>query len=91
MTQHVAYRWNHELFCEDDIVPVLTQSFPWSAWIIAGNQASMDDAETELDTIAHMFGIDREAPRDVIEKNFPQYVGHHPGYCFVCHRWFRDE
>jgi hypothetical protein len=91
MTQHVAYRWNGNVYCEDDIVAELTHHFPWLAWVEVGNQPAMDDAEAELNDIAHLFHIDRTAPRQVAAVGFPEYVGEHPGFCSWCKRWFNSD
>jgi hypothetical protein len=91
MTQHVAYRWNGGVYCEDDIVAVFTEHFPWHVWLDTGGVPATADAETELYEIAHMFRIDRESPAEVARYGFPEHVGKHPGFCSWCHRWFEDD
>lgn len=92
MTQHSAYKWNGLLYCEDDIVAVFTQYFPWHVWRDMGGDPTADDAETELDEIAELFRIDRTDPRQLVDRGFPERVpDFHPGYCAFCHRWFDCE
>jgi hypothetical protein len=89
MTQHVAYKWRGDLYCEDDIVAVFTEHFPWHVWRDAGGDPTADDAETELNEIADMFRINRSDPRQLAQHDFPERLGDgHPGYCTFCLRWF---
>lgn len=88
MTQHVAYKWRGGLYCEDDIVAVFTEHFPWHVWRDSGGDPTAEDAETELDEIAHLFRIDRNNPHLAV-TDFPERLADgHPGYCTFCHRWF---
>jgi hypothetical protein len=89
MTQHVAYKWNGDLYCGDDIVGALVEHFPWHAWVDAGGNPTLFDSETELDEIAAMFRINREAPSHVTFTGFPERLPDlHPGDCAICKRWF---
>jgi hypothetical protein len=92
MTQHVAYKWHGDYYCGDDIVSVLTEHQPWSAWCDAGGEVGEYPTEIELDDIAIMFRIDRSDPQDVLVRDFPvlQPDGH-PGFCARCRRWFDDD
>lgn len=86
---HVAYRWNGDLFCEEDIVATLTEHEPWSAWRDAGNEPTEDDAEYELDDIAEMFRIDRRNNLQVAERGFPARLSDLPkSFCSFCLHWF---
>lgn len=92
MTQHSAYKWRGDLYCEDDIVAVLTEEFPWHVWRDQGGDPTEDDAETELDEIAAMFRIDRDALDHVRATGFPERLGdQHPGFCAFCKRWFDHD
>lgn len=91
MTQHVAYRWNGDLYCREDIVGALIAEFPWSAWAYVGH-AWTDNTEGDLNSIAEMFGIDRDNPAELAEYGFPEWIGYyHPGFCRICKRWFDEE
>lgn len=92
MTQHVAYRWNGDLYCGDDIVGALTEQFPWFVWVDAGGAPTLHDSETELNEIADLFHIDRSDPAQVAARGFPERLAdQHPGYCSVCRRWFDED
>ena len=92
MTNLDAYKWHGDLYCGDDIVGALAEQFPWHAWVDAGGDPTLFDAETELDEIADMFRIDRSNPRDMTARNFPERLtDSHPGYCIVCKRWFDED
>ena len=89
MTQHVAYRWHGDLYCEEDIVAVMTEHYPYLAWREAGGEPTASDTEDELDDIAAMFRIDRRDNLAVAERDFP--VRLHklpPGFCAFCFQWF---
>ena len=84
-----AYKWRGHLYCEDDIVAVFTEAFPWHVWRDNGGDPTAADAETELDEIAHLFRIDRKDMWQVEDRGFPERLNDsHPGYCTFCHRWF---
>ena len=92
MTQHAAYKWRGELYCEGDIVAVLTEEFPWHVWRDQGGDPAVTDAETELNEIASMFRINRDAPSHVQMTGFPERLGYnHPGFCALCRRWFDHD
>jgi hypothetical protein len=86
---HVAYRWGSDLFCEGDIVSVITDHKPWSAWVAAGHEPSVHSAEEELDDIAEFLGIDRHDPEQMLMYQFPLRIPYPPeGFCAVCLCWF---
>jgi len=92
MTQHVAYKWQGHLYCEDDIVAVFTEHFPWFVWRDQGGDPTADDAEVELDEIAEMFRIDRRDMWSVEDRGFPERLDDgHPGFCHFCRRWFDHD
>ena len=92
MTQHVAYKWNGDLYCEDDIVAVFTEHFPWHVWRDTGGDPTADDAEAELDEIAQLFRIDRRDMWQVDRLGFPERLDDgHPGFCAFCKRWFSHD
>lgn len=90
MTQHAAYKWHGHLFCEGDIVAVLTLVEPWSEWRDAGNDPATLDAESELDDIADMFAVNRKDDLQVAQDRFPQRLNELPeDFCVLCKQWFR--
>jgi hypothetical protein len=90
MTQHSAYKWDGALYCEGDIVAVLTLHEPWTAWRDAGGDPTEDDTETELNEIAAMFQINRRDNLQVAERGFPRRLHHLPeDFCVFCLRWFK--
>ena len=92
MTQHAAYKWRGDLYCEDDIVAVFTEHFPWFIWRDMGGDPTADEAEDELDEIASLFHIDRRDMWQVEEHGFPERLDDgHPGFCAFCRRWFDHD
>ena len=90
MTQHVAYKWQGHLYCEGDIVAVLTMHQPWIRWREYGGDPAAHDAEYELDDIAEMFNINRKDNLDVAENDFPRRISNPPeDFCVFCKRWFQ--
>ncbi len=88
MTQH-AYKWDGHLYCESDIVAILTLHEPWTAWRDAGGDPAAHDAEYELDEIADMFHINRRDNLQVAEEGFPRRLHNLPeDFCVFCKRWF---
>lgn len=89
MTQHAAYKWQGRLYCEGDIVAVLTLHEPWIKWRDQGREPATHDAEFELDEIAAMFSINRRDSLDVAEQDFPRRLPNLPeDFCVHCRTWF---
>lgn len=91
MTVNV-YEWRENLYCEGDIVSVLTDHEPWSAWIEAGYEPGTDDVETQLNQIARMVRVNRNNAGSVRRGDFPVRLAEPPtdpnAFCRACLHWF---
>lgn len=87
MAATTPYRWQGNLYCDTEIVSLLTEIEPWKEWIDAGNTPS-DDPEADLNSLAKFFGIDRTDPDHVDQRRFPQKARHAKGFCTYCLHWF---
>lgn len=87
-----VYLWNENFYCEGDIVSVLTDHEPWSAWIEAGFEPGTDDVETQLTQIARMVKVNRTNAGSVRRGNFPVKLDEPPSdptaFCRACLHWF---
>lgn len=82
-----AYRWQGNAFCENDIVPLLTEIEPWKEWLDDGNTPT-GDAEEDLDSIADQFGIDRRNFEQVDRRRLPYRIDGKGTFCGKCLHWF---
>ncbi len=91
MTANV-YEWRENYYCEGDIVSVLTDVEPWSAWIEAGYEPGTDDVETQLTQIARMVRVNRNNAGSVRRGDFPVRLAEPPtdptAFCRACLHWF---
>jgi hypothetical protein len=91
MTVNV-YEWRENLYCEGDIVSVLTDHEPWSRWIDAGYEPGTDDVETQLTQIAQMVRVNRNNAGSVRRGDFPVRLAEPPtdptAFCRACLHWF---
>lgn len=88
---HTAYRWRGDTFCEGDVVHVLTDHEPWSAWLSDLNVPGDEDAEAQLNEIATQFHVDRDDEIDCARRDFPVRLPGTPDpptICSGCYLWF---
>lgn len=87
-----VYEWNGDYWCEADIVYRLTDSEPYSAWVDAGHPPGTDDTETELNSIARRFRVNRNSASSLRRHNFPVLLPEPPAdphaVCAACLRFF---
>lgn len=87
-----VYEWRENLYCEGDIVSVLTDHEPWSRWIDAGYEPGTDDVETQLTQIALMVRVNRNNAGSVRRGDFPVRLAEPPtdpnAFCRACLHWF---
>jgi hypothetical protein len=87
-----VYEWRENLYCEGDIVSVLTDHEPWSAWIEAGYEPGTDDVEIQLTQIARMVRVNRNNRGSVQRGDFPVRLAEPPtdpnAFCRACLHWF---
>jgi len=92
MTTPAVYEWNGDYWCEDDIVFRLTDYEPYSAWVDAGHPPGTDDTETELNSIARRFRVNRNSASSVRRHNFPVLLAEPPtdpnAFCAACFKFF---
>jgi hypothetical protein len=87
-----VYLWQENFYCEGDIVSVLTDHEPWSAWIEAGYEPGTDEVEVQLTQIARMVHVNRANAGSVRRGNFPVKLDAPPSdptaFCRACLHWF---
>lgn len=87
-----AYSYKHEHFCQDDVVRAFVSLSAFAGeWVQMGNAVGLRSADTELDSIATMFDVDRHDPYKAVLHNFPVQLEATPDpatFCSVCLRWF---
>lgn len=87
-----VYEWRENLYCEGDIVSILTDHEPWSAWLAAGYEPGEDDVETQLTQIARMVRVNRNNAGSVRRGDFPVKLDGPPtdpnAFCRACLHWF---
>lgn len=82
-----AYRWQGNVFCEEHVVPLLTEIEPWKEWLDDGHTPT-GDAEADLSSIAEYFGIDRTNPEQVDRRRLPARTAGSGSFCGKCLHWF---
>lgn len=82
-----AYRWQGNAFCENDIVPLLTEIEPWREWLDIGNTPT-GNAEADLEAIADYFDIDRTNHEQVTRRGLPYRAPAPDTFCGKCLYWF---
>jgi len=89
--QENVYLWNENYYCEGDIVSILTDYEPWSAWA-EHNEIGAEPVEEQLDSIAAAFKVNRNNAGSVRRKNFPVLLPEPPtdpnAFCRACLHWF---
>ena len=87
-----VYLWRENFYCDGDIVSVLTDNEPWSAWIEAGYEPGTDEVEIQLTQIARMFHVNRNNAGSVRRGDFPVKLDEPPSdptaFCRACLHWF---
>lgn len=79
-----AYEWSGDLFCEDDILYVLTEQEPWSEWVENGGELDTTRVDEVLEEIREAFEEQgrttppmpvkrRRVPRGTICRNCLQF------------------
>lgn len=87
MAGSTPYRWQGNLYCDTEVVDLLTEIEPWADWLKAGHRAS-DDAEADLNSLAEFFDIDRTDFDQCLRRGFPIKTAGASGMCSYCLHWF---